>query len=405
MRSARRGGAKLGATVTPVLIIILCASGDPDSAMVEALTRALQDAAGAATVQIRRVPVAPPDRELGRLAAREGAAMTAILSWRGNPAHEAVLRAYVAGYRRFEDRVLSFSASDRSPERGRALGLVIAAQLPPQLRQNEATPPRRPARASPPAVASPAPVTPPPVDPPLASPPPPASLPPPASPPPPKASATAEDVAALVDSPPLPASVIEEASERSGRAPVEDLGPAVVAPPPPPPIAHGWSMELGILGVLGLHGPAAGLGGTAGMRWHASSRWSFHLGARARAGQLQLAQASALTLGLGPGVICRLLPSGASRTSLSARADLLMVHESVSRFSSQQTILVRKGHLRPGGNALLELDFRVTDSALFGLAAGVEGVLARTDVVVRGSRVAVLPPLRLITEAGLRVHF
>ena len=108
---------------------------------------------------------------------------------------------------------------------------------------------------------------------------------------------------------------------------------------------------------------------------------------------------------MGGGAIYRLLPGGASRTSLSARADLLLVHESVSRFSTDQTTLVRKGHLRPGSNLLLELDFRVSESSLFSLAGGIEGVYARTDVVVRGARVAVLPPLRLITEAGLRVHF
>ncbi len=384
MHGDRRPGAKLAPTVTPVLIIVLCVSAEPDKAVIEALTRTVTEAIGGpATVQFRRVDQAPPDRELSRLAGQEGATLTATLGWRGTARREAVLRTYLPQWRRFEDRTLTFAISDRPAERGRALGLVIAAELPEEVRHHAAAaPPPPPPLPRESAQAPATPVTPPPL---------------------PSPGALSGDVAELVDSPPLPPSVIERASARS--APIEDAGPVVVAPPPPPPISRGWSMELGILGALGLHGPAAGLGGTAGMRWHASTRWSFHLGGRARVGQLQLAQASAVTLGLGPGAICRLWPDGPSRTSLSARADLLVVHESVSRFSSQQTTLVRKGHLRPGANALLELDFRVTDSALFGLAAGVEGVLARTDVVVHGARVAVLPPLRLITEAGLRVHF
>jgi hypothetical protein len=89
---------------------------------------------------------------------------------------------------------------------------------------------------------------------------------------------------------------------------------------------------------------------------------------------------------------------------LGLRADALLVEQSLSHFSGDDPAPVRRGHILPGADLLAEAELRISAGASLVFSAGAEVVFGRAEVFVRGIRVAVLPPLRVVAEGGLRIR-
>src|SRR4029453_12785552 len=114
------------------------------------------------------------------------------------------------------------------------------------------------------------------------------------------------------------------------------------------------------------------------------------LGLHARTGSVAVAQASSLAAGVSAGGLPRLLSAGASSGAweLVARAELLLMYEALTHFSSDDPEPVRRGRFLQGGAALLETQWRISPTAALHLAAGLEAAFGVTRVVVRGTQVA-----------------
>jgi len=97
--------------------------------------------------------------------------------------------------------------------------------------------------------------------------------------------------------------------------------------------------------------------------------------------------------------------SGPRPWEFVGRAELMLMYESLTHFSADDPVPVRKGGILPGGAALLEAEWRISTSAALHLAVGLEAAFGVTRVLVRGREVAHLAPIRGVLEAGLRARF
>ncbi len=127
----------------------------------------------------------------------------------------------------------------------------------------------------------------------------------------------------------------------------------------------------------------------------------------ARFGEVGGAQAAAVDLAAGAGVVLFLIPPAEQRrTALALRADALLLYESLSHLSSDDVEPVRGARLLPGARALVEGQLaEISPTLSLVLGAGPEVAFGRTDIFVHQEEVAELPPLRLVVEGGLVARF
>jgi hypothetical protein len=194
---------------------------------------------------------------------------------------------------------------------------------------------------------------------------------------------------------PLPRARPQEIKE----AAVEALSPAL-APDP------GWSVEAFGGGGIAFGGSGAGTGGGLALRRPLGPRWGLRLGARVRTGWIEQAQAELLGAALSFGVF-RVLDGDLmpGQASLVVRLDALLLHEALTRQSAGDASSVRRSRRIPGAAAMLEMALPMGEIAAFYLGAGVDAALGTTEVLVKGTRVATMPPLRGVGEAGIRAYF
>jgi hypothetical protein len=180
---------------------------------------------------------------------------------------------------------------------------------------------------------------------------------------------------------------------------------AAVSPPPAPPepAPERWTVEAAAIAALGIPGPGGGIGGAVAVRRRLSPHWAARAGGRAWVGEVATAQASSRTLAGGLGLAGLLTPP-AARLGLEVRLDLLIIDESLAHFSQDDPAPVRRGRVLPGGDLLAELALRLSGGASLTLAAGAITQAGTTEIFVHGARVAALPAVRVIAEAGLRVR-
>ncbi len=142
--------------MNPTLLIIFLSSADRDGTIGEALAHALNDALGPRVeVALRADPGLTDDAALERERRHAGARAAARVTW----LDDAHLRADVAVCLEppAQHQTITFAPSDPLPERGRALGVVVAYHLvtPPQ--ETASPEPSPPQARAPATVAVPAP--------------------------------------------------------------------------------------------------------------------------------------------------------------------------------------------------------------------------------------------------------
>lgn len=242
---------------------------------------------------------------------------------------------------RRSDRELRFDASDVPSERGRTIGFAVASMVPED--EAEPTPPR-PAPAPPPLLV-------------------------PAS------------------APGAPASSVE-----APRVPPRD--PSAV-----------FALDLTTAGAVGVGGNGGGFGGALAGRIPLGRGFATRLALTARFGEIPQAQATSHAYTASAGLAWQVWPSTSKSFGIGGRVDFLVMRHEVVHLSADDPAAVSRSRFVPGVDVLVEGGIRLFDHAAVVLAAGPEIALGRTNIVVAGREVGVVPPVRLCVEAGVRVSF
>lgn len=318
-----------------LLILVFVDAHDAATPLPGALARAAEEALGAgARVSIRTVDRASPVTALADAGRAEHAAAVARIAWTDERRTEARLEVVGADGGPTRASSIAFADSDPLPERGRALGLVLAALVAPEKR----------------------------------------------------------------------ARLEREAAAREVAAPA----PTVVVSPPqtPPPPRRRFALDAAAQGGFALAGAGSGVGGALGLRWYAGRRLGLRTGVQARFGEVASAQATALDLAVGAGLMLFVIPpSDERRFGLAFRADALLLYQSLSHLSEDDAAPIQSGRVLPGAAALLEGQWAVSPTLALFLGGGAEVAFGRTDVIVHLRKVAELAPFRLVVQGGLVAQF
>jgi hypothetical protein len=315
-----------------LVFLVFVASADRGDEVTTSLAAALTQALGPDASVVLDVYRGPPptDMALAQAAHERRAGAVARISW-SDPDHTRVAAdLFVTARGDLLHRELTFTAHDSPAERGRAVGLVLAALL----RGARGPEARGPDPASPPSSAA---------------------------------------VAAAVD----------HKEVAGGPHAIEGFGHLAVA----------------------LGGAGTGLGGGLAARIYGTNGWGARLGLHARGGSVAEAQATSLSVALALGGLRTLRDGGGPGWDLAARADLLLLYEAITHFSDDDPSPVRQGRFLPGAAALLEAQWRWAPGACLHLGLGLEAAFGATRIVVRGSEVTTVVPVRSVFEAGLRASF
>jgi len=319
--------------VIALVILVFVDAHDAATPLPGALARAAEVALGAdASVSIRTLANDLPAAALADAGRAEHATAVARITWANEQRLEARLDVVVTDGGALRNATIAFNVSDPLAERGRAIGLVLAALVAPenQARRDRAT-------------------------------------------------------AAPVDVTPL-ATVVS--------------APAALQP------ARRFALDAAAQGGFAIGGAGSGAGGAIGLRWQPGARFGLRVGLHARFGEVGSAQAAAIDVAAGAGVILFLMPpSEERRTALALRADALLLYQSLSHLSSDDVEAVRGARLLPGARAVVEGQLAVSPTLSLILGAGPEVAFGTTDVFVHQEKVTELPPLRLVVEGGLVARF
>ena len=180
---------------------------------------------------------------------------------------------------------------------------------------------------------------------------------------------------------------------------------ASIAPPAPAPARH-FAIDAAAEGGFAFSGAGSGVGGAIGFRWHPANRVDLRIGFQARFGEVGSAQATELDMTAAAGLALYLVaPSDARRFALALRADAMFVYQSLNHLSSDDPGPSARA-VRSRARACWRRASRALSPTLaLALDVGPEAVFGRTDVYVRGEKVAEIAPLRLVVAGGLIARF
>ena len=317
--------------------------------------------AGEMQIPVERFEGSPPTLAALASAARaRGAAATARVLWREAGGSQVSVDVYLTRQDQSTYRILTFGVGDRAAERGRTIGLVLAALI---LASDE--PRRGAANAASPAEASAA-------SPKLGAATPGAATPAPATPPAPLQNKDEEAVSPVETA---PAEGITAGRENGSSAP----GP--------------WALEAMLAAGAAFGGSASGLGGGLAARRLLGDRWGARLGLHARTGSLPAAQASSLAAGLAGGVFASLRPVSPvlPAWNVGARLDFILGYEMLTHFSDDDPDPVRRGRFLPVTAAWVEGDWRIAPTAMLFLAVAGELIVLKFRPQTTNERVRSFP--------------
>jgi len=339
--------------MAPVVLLVAVAANSNGIAMTREAAAACVEAlqAGARSI-VRVVPKLPSDLDLAADASAEGANAVVLLTWHDAAFLTTDVRASVAApgtkARAWVTRTVIFSASDLPAERGRTLGLVIAAMLEESWGDELAR------DRAPPVPPAPAAVEMRPLNAPAATP-----------------------------------SVVASATE-SPDAPVR------------------WAIEANLTTVVdsaeGLDLDA--LGGTFALRRSISHHLAWRAGLGYRVATVDGADANTRTVSAAFGGAWSSPGLGHPRElGFGVRVDLIGLHQQVWRDSQSTSPSKAQGYWAVGGDLLGQLGYGLSRGTTLLMGGGLEETLTAADIVVDGRVVARLPHERLVFELGVLSRF
>jgi hypothetical protein len=319
--------------VLPFLILVFVDAHDAATPLPDTLARAAEEALGA-QVAVSTRPLAD-DAPAAALvdAGRAGhAAIAAHLLWLDDQHVHARLDVVAVDGSFSRTSTVVFDAADPLPERGRAIGLVLAALVAPERQK-------------------------------------------------------------LAESAP------------TVRAPRATVAVAAVPTPAPTPVRR-FALDAAAECGWAIAGAGSGVGGALGLRWHPTRRLGLRVGAQGRFGEVARAQATALDLAAAAGIVLfAVAPADDRHLALALRIEGLLLYESLSHLSEDDSARIREGRFLPGGLGLVELHWALSPTLALAIAGGVEVAFGRTDIFVHQQKVADLAPLRVLAQAGLVARF
>jgi hypothetical protein len=175
------------------------------------------------------------------------------------------------------------------------------------------------------------------------------------------------------------------------------------APPPRDPIAM---IEAFAVGAAGTGGAADTAGGGLGAELFLVRALGLRLGGAIRAGTAATAQATLLDIAATGGLVLHPVRAGPSRPlGFSLRVDYLLMRQSMAHLSADDPSPATQARWLSGVDAVIDVEWLFAPQVGLMLGLGAEDVFASTYVNVREVRVATIPALRGLGEAGLRTQF
>jgi hypothetical protein len=364
----------------PVTLVLLVAAGEAASPATTAMTQGARDAVGGTLTEVRETPATPTDADALAAEGPSGPDAVAELIWRDADHRRSTLRVHLRQSRRWIERSFAFAASDPPAERGRTLGFAVASILPEVAAPGEMPPDCTPdanGRCVPGLASSPVSAPP--------SPPGPA----PASAPVPR---------------PAPGPALLRAPDATRSDSSADESPA--------PVNAEWlrdprlGVDLLAAAATGIAGSAQTAGGGAALEWSALRWLALRFGAIERAGSLDVAQAHTSTLVTSAGIALRpWQPTRSKPFSVSLRADYILVRESATHFDSDDPSPVTEARWVSGIDTFLDGGWLLSSQIGAVVGVGLEDVGSPTYVFTKDVRVATIPVLRAVAEAGFQLRF
>jgi hypothetical protein len=203
------------------------------------------------------------------------------------------------------------------------------------------------------------------------------------------------------------ASMLPEADPTRAALPPAAPPAAPESPPPEaPPRRWRGSLEAVALAAQAFGGNGGGLGGGVAGEMRLAPGLSARVEAALRSAQVSEAQGTVFTGTFGPGLAWWSQDATlASRFAFGARADALLVYQSVTHFSVVDASTETHARWLPGANAFVQASWLFTEGGAIVLAVGAESVFGSTDVYVHGGVVTQLPVARALLEIGIRARF
>jgi len=376
----------------PVTLIVLVAAGTGSSPTTRTMAATTRDALGpSARVVVRETNGEPSDAEALAVEQSDRADAIVELSWGDPQRRQAKLRTHVARSGRWIDRSIGFRPSDADAERGRTIGFAVASILPeaptegsePSVSSTPAPPPVAVSPASRPALGA-APGTPATA---IATP-----------------AAIAETPASVTRDGPSTASAsavvaAAQTSENANTTVVSEDAHAVRA------MDGLIAIDVLSMGATGIGGDAGGFGAGAAVHWFVRRQFSMRVGGGIRGGTVGAADASTLTAFASVGAVFHAWEATPDRPfGGSVRLDYLLLDQAMTHFVSGGSNQSEARWLS-GLDVLVDGSWRFASDVDAILGVGLEDVFAPTYVNLQGARVATLPALRVVAEAGLRLRF
>lgn len=323
------------------VLVLLAGETGDESATATAIDEALRVSLGDAAVVSLRRSAGESDEQLAREAKTTEATLLCVVGWSSGQ-RSATIRFLRPDESHWSDREIRFDPKDAATERARTVGFALASMVPDEELARHRTETQ-------------------------------------------SAPAPERNV-----EPPAPLEAVRT-SER----------PRPVGARPPG--RHSIEIAGQFAGALG--GGGGGVGGSAAVRLGVSRSVRLRFGAGARVSELGPAQATSRTYLAGPGVAWISWIDGNQRWGLGGRLDVLLLGQHVVHLSQDDPAPDHRFRVLPGAAAAVEGTWRFAEQAAAALALGTEAAFGSTDIVVRGSRVVELVPVRPFVEAGLRVSF
>jgi hypothetical protein len=340
------------------IVLLLLVDPSPDVATSALTAASIDGLAGRAELVVEHVKSAPPDDQAFARATQLKADVIVEVTWPSGDDSRAHLHAHLRRASPWVERDLGFAATAPAWERGRAIGLAIAAMVPDD-------------EPAPPTPTSP-------------------SAPTPTSP----ATPTSD----------TPTTTTTRTAMAPRTPPVRDAGTAERPPSPPTPSAPA-RVAIGALGELAPSSGGEGFGGGARVdaTWALTPRLLARASAGARFEPFPDARAHVSTFGAGGGLALQLFTL-ADGSSLVARADLLATYVTVLR-DRRDGSTERHGRFVPATALFAEGSLALSTHTSLVVALGLELAFGTTTIAVADGSTFALPRARPLGQVGFRWAF
>jgi hypothetical protein len=335
------------------ILVIVVAVGEADNAATAGLLAALEGTLGTgASVRVVEAPKAPSDEAVLTAEDQLGARAAGSLIWEDQARLRARVRLHVAQTDRWTEKVLRFAPADTPRERGRTIGLAIATMWSP-------------------ATAAPAPA--------------------------PAPERATDRPVAIAEEPAATTGQVTAARETSsvdrGAAPVRAVG------------AH--ALGIAAVGAMGVMGSATGYGGVLDGARFLGPHFSIRVGLALRAGPVAELPGTDYTASAGAGVEWWGWPPSASRRfGLGVRAQMLLIRHQVFA-TTENGGTESYGRFIPAADLVPQAALALARDVEAVVGAGAELAFGRISIQsgMPLAEVAMIPPLRLVGQAGVRFRF